>query len=124
MQSLVQLYVLVAVFCLLLFKPPKEILVNQFSKSFLFLLILLISSVKILTEARILSSSPVIYITGNIALFVFIPAIYLYLRNHVNNGKETNKDIIHILPSFGYSVICILLFVFENNHGLVKADIF
>jgi AraC-like DNA-binding protein len=123
MQSLVQLYTLVAIFCLLLFKSPREIFANRYLK-FLLLLLICISVIKILAVARVLSFGPLVYVISNTALFVFIPAIYLFLRNQMSMQANSRKDIVHLLPAAGYSLIWMLLFVFKNNEGLAKADIF
>jgi AraC-like DNA-binding protein len=123
MESLVQLYMLLAIFCLLLFKSLHEILSNYYLKGLL-LLLLFISALKMLTEAGVIASSPLVYVSGNTALFLFMPAAYLYLRNQVYKKSMTKRDLVHALPAIAYCTSCLLVYLFENNIGLPQADIF
>src|SRR5215510_5011494 len=95
MESLVQLYMLLAIFCLLLFKSFNEIFSNYYLKG-LVALLLFISGIKMLTAAGVIASSPVVFLSGNTALFVFMPAVYLYLRNQVHKKKISKQDWPHI----------------------------
>jgi AraC-like DNA-binding protein len=123
MQSLVQLYMLVAIFCLLLFKSPREIFLSLYLR-LLLLLLICISVIKILAVARVLSFAPLVYVISNTALFVFIPAIYLFLRKQMNIQPNTRKDLVHLLPALGYSLTWMSLLIFKNNEALTKADMF
>ncbi len=123
MESLVQLYMLLAIFCLLLFKSFREIYSNNYLKSLL-LLLLFITTLKMLREAGVIQSSPLMYLIGNTALFLFIPAAYLFLRNAMYERKITGRDIVHALPALAYCSSCVIFYLFDNKIGLLQADIF
>jgi hypothetical protein len=114
---------LLAIFCLLLFKSFHEIISNHYLKVLLVLL-LLTSGLKMLTEAGVIESTPLVYLCGNTALFLFIPGVYLYLRNNVYNRSMTRNDLAHLLPALGYCASCVLFYLFQQNARLPQADIF
>ena len=123
MESLVQLYMLLAIFCLLLFKSFHEIISNYYLKA-LIVLLLFISGMKMLAAAGIVSSNPFVYLSGNTAIFLFMPAVYLYLRNQVFKKRITKTDWPHLLPSLAYCLGCLLVYMFDSGIGLAQADIF
>ena len=123
MQSLIQLYMLLALFCLLLFKSFHDILVNYYLKTLLGLL-LFITIVKMLTESGIVNSTPFLYLTANTALFLFMPGVYLYLRSQVDKQKMSLRDLPHLVPALGYGISCVLLYILGNGLALPGADIF
>jgi len=123
MESLVQLYMLLAIFCLLLFKSFREIYSNNYSKALL-LLLLFITTMKMLREAGVIHSSPLLYVAGNTALFLFIPAVYLYLRNAMYGKKITSRDAVHALSALAYCSSCAVFYMMNNKIGLLQADIF
>lgn len=123
MQSLVQLYMLLAIFCLLLFKSFHEILVNYYLKTLL-LLLLFITVVRVITESGIVLSTPILYLTSNTALFLFMPGVYLYLRSQVNKHGMSTRDIPHLVPAIGYCVSCLFVYLFATGGALPGADMF
>jgi AraC-like DNA-binding protein len=123
MESFVQLYMLLAIFCLLLFKSFNEIFSNYYLKALIALLIF-ISGIKMLTAAGVIGYSPLIFLSGNTALFLFMPAVYLYLRNQVYKKKISKQDWPHALPAIIYCLGCLLVYLFDNGIGLPQADIF
>ncbi len=123
MESLVQLYMLLAIFCLLLFKSFREIYSNNYLKALL-LLLLFITTLKMLREAGVINATPLVYVIGNTALFLFIPAVYLYLRYATYEKKITSKDMVHALPALSYCFSCVVFYLLNNKIGLLQADIF
>jgi AraC-like DNA-binding protein len=123
MQSLIQLYMLLAIFCLLLFKSFHEIFVNYYLKTLL-LLLLFITVVKMLTESGIINPAPFLYLSANTALFLFMPGVYLYLRSQVDKQRMSIKDLPHLVPALGYGISCVLVYVMKNGLALPGADIF
>ena len=123
MQSLVQLYMLLAIFCLLLFKSFHEILVNYYLKTLL-LLLLFITVVKMLIESGIVNYTPFLSLSANTALFLFMPGVYLYLRSQVDKQKMSIRDLPHLVPALGYGISCMLLYIVGNRLALPGADIF
>ncbi len=122
MESLVQLYLLLAIFCLLMLKSFREIFSNNYLKGLL-LLLFLITALKMLTKAGLIMSSPVVYLSGNTALFLFMPAVYLYIRNVVYSRHITIKDILHCFPAIAYSLSWMVISMVENA-SLAQADVF
>ncbi len=123
MESLVQLYMLVAIFCLLLFQSFREIYSNTYLKV-LIVLLLFIAALRMLTEAGVISSGPLVHFVGNVALFLFMPAVYLYLRNQVYKKRISRQDWSHLLPALTYGFGSILVFLFSNGIGLPQISIF
>jgi len=123
MESLVQLYMLVAIFCLLLFQSFREIYSNTYLKA-LIVLLLFIAGLRMLTEAGVISSGPLVHFVGNVALFLFMPAVYLYLRNQVYKKRILRQDWPHLLPALTYGLGSILVFLFSNGIGLPQISIF
>jgi AraC-like DNA-binding protein len=123
MESLVQLYMLLAIFCLLLFKSFREIFSNYYLKA-LIVLLLFISGIKMLTAAGLITYSPLVFLSSNTALFLFMPAVYLYLRNQLYKKRMTNQDWFHLLPALTYCLSCGLVYLFKGPIGLAQVDIF
>jgi AraC-like DNA-binding protein len=122
MESLVQLYMLLAIFCLLLFQSFREIFSNHYLK-ILLVLLFFFSGIKMLTEAGWLAPHPLIYLSGNAAVFLFIPAVYLYLRNQVYQKRISGQDWQHLMPAAAYCVIFIVLTLLSSAVDPAQLDI-
>jgi AraC-like DNA-binding protein len=123
MQSFIQLYMLLAIFCLLLFKSIHDIFVNNYLKTLL-LLLLFITVVKMLTESGIVPSTTFLSLTANTALFLFMPGVYLYLRSQVDKQPMSTKDLPHLLPAVAYGFSCFVIYLFGTGANMPVADIF
>ena len=123
MESLVQLYMLLAIFCLLLFKSFHEIFTNYYLKA-LIVLLLFISGIKMLTAAGVISTNPFVYLSGNTALFLFMPAVYLYLRNQLYKKRISRQDWPHLVPALTHGLSCFAIHLFMGTNALPQADIF
>jgi AraC-like DNA-binding protein len=77
-----------------------------------------------LTEAGIIGYTPLLCLTANTALFLFMPGVYLYLRSQVDKERMSIKDVPHLLPALGYSVSCLFLYLSGRDLALPGADIF
>ena len=107
MESLVQLYMLLAIFCLMLFQSFREIFSNHYLK-ILIVLLFFISAIKMLTEAGWIVPNAVVYVLGNTAVFLFIPGAYLYLRNQVYRKRLSRVDWQHLVPAVSYSLVFLI----------------
>ncbi len=122
MESLVQLYMLLAIFCLLLFQSFREIFSNHYLK-ILLVLLFFISGIKMLTEAGWLAPNPLIYLSGNTAVFLFIPGVYLYLRNQVYRKQISSLDWQHLMPGVTYCMVFVLFCFLSSRIDPSQLDI-
>ena len=122
MESLVQLYMLLAIFCLLLFQSFREIFSNHYLK-ILLVLLFFISGIKMLTEAGWLAPNPLIYLSGNTAVFLFIPGVYLYLRKQVYRKRISTHDWHHLMPALAYSVVFVIFTFLSSRIDPSQLDI-
>src|SRR4030095_14663127 len=109
MQILLQFYTGIVIICLLLFPSVKQILRTPFLTS---LIVLLSYSVFVGIALEIgRDRVPMFFVLSRfIATTLFIPAAYLFLRNHFYKMQLLRKDVFHMLPSLVFCAACGVVF--------------
>lgn len=114
MQILEQFYTIIVVACLLLVTSFKDILTNRLLK-WVLLLLLYSESIRIILETGSGNISTFVIMSGYIARSLFIPASYLYLRNHFNKSHLVNDDIVNLVPCAIFCIGCTASYFLIGN---------
>lgn len=114
MQILEQFYTIIVLACLLLFKSFRDVLTSSFLRCLLILL-LYSGTIKIIVETGNGNIAAFPLMTAYIARSLFVPAAYLYLRNHFNKTVLTRQDSIHLIPCAIFCVGCSIAYLINGN---------
>jgi len=114
MQILIQFYIVIVIIPLLLLTSAKQILRTPFLTS---LIVLLSYSVFVGIALEIgRDRVPMFFVLSRfIATTLFIPAAYLFLRNHFYRMQLLRKDVFHMLPSLVFCAACGVVFLKNGN---------
>ena len=105
MQSPVQLYMLFVLGCLILLKSFRDIFNNNYLK-WLFFFLIYSWTIDIISKSISGELNPLLAITYNVSFFLFFPVSYLYIRNQLYKGENSQADIIHFMPASLFSLAC------------------
>lgn len=83
-----------------------------------FLLLSYISLIIWLITSELLVDFPFFYRTGNLAGFLFIPLMYLYVRMTLTGRQPNVKDLIHILPVLIFFLDFWPVLILDSNQKL------
>src|SRR4030095_7153291 len=121
MQILLQFYTGIVIIFLLLFTSVKQILRSSFLTS---LIVLLSYSVFVGIALEIgRDRVPMFFVlSGFIATTLFIPAAYLFLRNHFYQRQLLTTDLFHTLPCLGFSAVCVVAFLTNGNLSFLHSN--
>lgn len=119
MQILEQFYTIVVVACLLLVVSFKDIVASNLLKWVLFLL-LYSESVRLIIETGGSNTSTLITLSGYIARSLFIPAAYLYLRNHFDKRQLSNHDMVNLFPCALFCVGCAVAYLSSGDLSFLE----
>jgi|GEM_PF-925124 len=114
MQILEQFYTIIVLACLLLVTSFKDILTNRLL-NWVLVLLLYSESIRILLETGSGNISTFVIISGYIARSLFIPASYLYLRNHFNKSHLVNDDAVNLVPCVIFCIGCTTAYFLNGN---------
>jgi AraC-like DNA-binding protein len=67
-----------------------------------FIFLTLATIVAWMISSRLIVYFPMLYRTGNIFALLYIPLVYLYIKNIVKKQSLKWKDVIHLVPAFIY----------------------
>src|SRR5262245_51762209 len=113
MQTLVLLYALTVLTCIIALKPFREIFSlgkkMEISRSTIVCITIMIFTVIYFFWGEASSSFSsfyfMLFLCVNFALFLFIPAAYLCVRNYVYGRSYNRSDLVHTLPGIIYFLI-------------------
>jgi AraC-like DNA-binding protein len=91
------------------------------------LLLLVAGFARFWSEIRPDDTPNVLLITGWMAMMLFIPAGYLYLRdytsNNSNDGQLAKRDLIHFLPIVIFCIGCTVAWLINNNVNFLNGNV-
>src|SRR5262245_40637859 len=114
MQILEQFYTIIVIACLLLLMSFKDILTSRLLRWVLFLL-LYSECIRIIGETGASDTSAFVIMTGYLARSLFIPAAYLYLRNHFDKRQLVKQDLVNLIPCAVFAFGCLIAYLANGN---------
>lgn len=128
MEILILQYALLLLICFWCVKPLASLKMGRYVKmplfSFLCIFVLLflgcyilIKEIKPMQQVTIFYN--IVFLCVNMALYLLVPAGYLYMRSEFNGVHLRKTDWIHILPALLYAGLFVVPYFFYSQHFVI-----